>query len=70
MSEFYAEKKNLKKTGRKVESWGCGYGMERYPTIIKEGVWCVMVDGKIYAEARGKQKCMNIISAMNSGSNK
>ena len=64
MSKFYAERKDLKKSGEKVLAWGYSCG-DRYPTTKKKGIWCVMLDGKIYAEARGRQKCLDIVDAMN-----
>ncbi len=63
MSKFYAEKKNLKKHGERIMGYFATY--ESYATIKKNSVWCVMLDGKIHAEARGKQKCLDIVDAMN-----
>ena len=65
MSEYYAEKKDLKKSGEQVGSLMYGYGMYRFPTIKKKGVWCVMQDKKVVAECRGKAKCLMIVDQLN-----
>jgi hypothetical protein len=65
---YTVEKRTVRKTGKASIGWHLGRGyVSKWLTFTKDGVWCVMRDGKVFAEARGKAKAELIAAALNKG---
>lgn len=63
---YSVEKRAVRKSGMASLGWMPGYGYrQEHLTVKKEGVWCVMESGKVFAECRSKQGANLIASALN-----
>ena len=62
---YTAEKRKVTRTGICSSGWRLGYGYVRGTLTVKTEIWCVMHNGKVYAECRSEKTAKEISKIMN-----